>query len=248
MPVPEAKTSEPPTLTRREFLSISSAVGGGAAFLGAIPKVEAALARTPEAGGYPLARLENQIASVCLQCNTICGIKVKLLDGVAVKIDGNPYSPWTLSPHLDYATPLAETAAVDGAICPKGQAGLQTAYDPYRIVRVMKRAPGTRRGENQWVTIDFDQALQEIVDGGNLFGEGQVPGLRESYALTGPDIAKEMAAAVKAILAEKDLEEKGRLVEAFKKTFAAHLDTLIDPDHPDFGPRNNQVVFNWGRL
>jgi len=235
-------------LSRREFLRLSAAIGGGAAFLGALPKVESALARSPEAGGYPVVQPENQIASVCLQCNTVCGIKVKLLDGVAVKIDGNPYSPWTLSPHLNYATPLVETAAVDGAICPKGQAGLQTAYDPYRIVRVLKRAPGTRRGQNQWVTIDFDQALEEIVEGGDPFGEGPVPGLRDSFALTDPDVGKKMAAAVKAILAEKDLKEKRRLVEEFKKTFAAHLHTLIDPDHPDFGPRNNQVVFNWGRL
>ena len=244
----EMTAPEASRLTRRDFLRASAAVGGGAAFLGALPRVQSALARTPERGDYVLGQLENQIQSVCLQCNTICGIKVKLLEGVAVKIDGNPYSPWTLSPHLDYATPLSETAPVEGAICPKGQAGLQTAYDPYRIVRVLKRQPGSRRGENQWVTVDFDQALEEIVDGGDLFGEGHVPGLKESYALTDPDVAKAMAAAVRTIVAEKDLEQKGRLVAEFRKTFAGQLDTLIDPDHPDFGPKNNQVVFNWGRL
>ena len=27
-----------------------------------------------------------------------------------------------------------------------------------------------------------------------------------------------------------------------------YLHTLINPDHPDLGPKNNQVVFAWGRL
>jgi len=35
---------------------------------------------------------ENQIYSVCQNCNTNCGVKVKILDGRVAKIDGNPYS------------------------------------------------------------------------------------------------------------------------------------------------------------
>ncbi len=242
-PQPEAGV-----LSRREFLKVSAGLGGAAAFLGTLPAAKEALANGGETGPYVQALPESQIHTVCLQCNTVCGIKVKLQDGVAVKIDGNPYNPWTLSPHLSYETPVSETATIEGGICPKGQAGLQTAYDPYRIVRVLKRAPGSRRGANQWVTVAFDQALDEIVNGGNLFGEGHVPGLRESFALTDPDVAKQMAQAVKAIVAEKDLESKRERVLQFQRTFADHLDALIDPDHPDFGPKNNQVVFNWGRL
>jgi tetrathionate reductase subunit A len=33
-----------------------------------------------------------------------------------------------------------------------------------------------------------------------------------------------------------------------KQKHAAHLDRLIDPDHPDLGPKNNQIVLNWGRV
>lgn len=240
--------SEPNTISRRDFLRGAGMMGISAAFLGITPAYIMAQEEGAETNQIPLHSIENQIYSVCLQCNTICGIKVKMNDGVALKIDGNPYNPWTMSPHLDYATPFAQTATVEGAICPKGQSGLQTVYDPYRIVKVLKRKPGTRRGENQWETIDFDQALQEIVDGGDLFGEGNVPGLRESYALTDSKVAKGMADAVKKILSEKDLEKKQALLDEFKTTFSADLDKLIDPDHPDFGPRNNQVVFNWGRL
>ncbi|MBL8156726.1 MAG: molybdopterin-dependent oxidoreductase, partial [Anaerolineae bacterium] len=106
----------------------------------------------------------------------------------------------------------------------------------------------TPRGGGEWETISFEQAIEEIVEGGDLFGEGNVPGLRESYALTDPGVAKEMAAAVKAIQAEKDPDAKRALIVEFQTTFADHLDTLIDPEHPDLGPKNNQVVFTWGRL
>lgn len=235
-------------LSRRDFLTLSSVVGGAAAFLGTLPHIQRALADGTSEASYVQARPENQIYTVCLQCNTGCPIKVKLQDGVAVKIDGNPLSPWTMIPHLPYETPIAELATVEGAICPKGQAGMQTVYDPYRLVSVLKRKPGTPRGGGEWITIPFEQAIQEIVEGGDLFGEGHVPGLRESYVLTDPDLASRMAAEIKKIQDEKDPAAKQVLIAAFKETFADYLDLLIDPDHPDFGPKNNQVVFAWGRL
>ncbi|MBI3762931.1 MAG: molybdopterin-dependent oxidoreductase, partial [Chloroflexi bacterium] len=43
-------------------------------------------------------------------------------------------------------------------------------------------------------------------------------------------------------------EKKAGLLAEFKTTFADYLEALIDTDHPDFGPKNNQVVFAWGRL
>ncbi len=235
-------------LSRRDFLKMSAATAGGAAILGGIPLANRLLAQGEAAPAYVLGDPANQINTVCLQCNTGCGIKVKMLDGVAAKIDGNPYSPWTLAPHLAYDLPIRQTAKVEGAICPKGQAGLQTAYDPYRIMRVLKRKPGTKRGEGQWVSIDFEQAIEEVVNGGDLFGEGHVDGFKDVYALRDGEVFEEMGTAVKAIWAEKDAVKKQELVEEFKHEFADHLDALIDPDHPDFGPKNNQFAFVWGRM
>lgn len=235
-------------LNRRDFLKFSAITGSAAAFLGLLPKVNTVLTEAGETQGYALAQAENQLYTVCLQCNTGCPIKVKLIDGVAAKIDGSPYSPWAMAPHIDYETPIKEAAIMEGAICPKGQAGLQTVYDPYRLVSVVKRKPGTPRGGGEWETIPFEQAIDEIVHGGDLFGEGNVPGLKESYALTDATVAKAMADAVKKILDEKDKDAKLALVEDFKTTFAADLDKLIDPNHPDLGPKNNQMVFAWGRL
>ncbi len=237
------------SLSRRDFLKLTGVTGAAAAFLGSLPQAQKAIASAmKESVDNFEAKPENQLYTVCLQCNTGCGIKVKILEGLAAKIDGNPYSPWTLWPHPAYETPVKDMATVEGALCPKGQAGIQTAYDPYRIVSVLKRKPGTKRGENQWVTIPFEQAIEEIVEGGDLFGEGHVDGLRAVRALTDGELAAEMKAAVDAIWNEKDPEKKKELVKKFQVDFKDHLDVLIDPEHPDLGPKNNLFMFVWGRM
>jgi len=237
-------------ISRRNFLKAAAITGGACALLGQMPGAMQAINQVMVASAESFFEVnpENHIYTVCLQCNTGCGIKVKLLDGVAAKIDGNPYSPWNLWPHPAYTTPIGQMATVEGALCPKGQAGLQTAYDPYRIVSVLKRKPGTKRGGGQWVTIPFEQAIREIVEGGDLFGEGQVEGFKALYALRDPKVAAAMSAAVTKILDEKDREKKKALVEEFKVTFKDHLGVMIDPDHPDLGPKNNQFAFVWGRM
>lgn len=243
-------------ISRREFLKISAFMGGSAIIASQMPGLWS-LVKRAQAGTltaaevYALSRPENIIYSVCQQCNTNCGVKVKLLDGVIAKIDGNPYSPFSLNPHLSYETPIIEAATVDGGVCPKAHAGIQTTYDPYRIVKVLKR--NGPRGSNRWKTIPFKQAIDEIVEGGKLFSDvsgeenREVTGLKDLWALRDPEVAKVMADDVKAILAEKDKDKKKGLVEEFKKKHKEHLDVLIDPDHPDLGPKNNQILYVSGR-
>ena len=243
-------------VTRRDFIKISAFLGGSAALASQLnlawdvlngPEVQAATE-----GAYPLANPANIIYSACQQCNTNCGIKAKIVNGVVAKIDGNPYNPFTLNPHIAYKTPLADAATIDGGLCPKAHAAIQTTYDPYRLVKVLKRAG--KRGENKWQSVSFDQAVSEIADGGKLFanvpGEENrvVTGLKEIYALRDPKVAKAMADALTPILAEKDKDKKKQLIADFKTKFAKDLDKLIDPDHPDLGPKNNQLNFSWGRL
>jgi anaerobic selenocysteine-containing dehydrogenase len=243
-------------LSRREFIKCTAVLGGG--LMASQLEWTTDLMRRAEAGllskeeEYELIKAENILYTVCLQCNTGCGIKVKLFrrngQALALKIDGNPYTPFVSLPHLPYKTSPAEVNTVDMAICPKGQAGVQTAYDPYRITKVLKRAG--KRGENKWMTIPFDQAIEEIINGGRLFSHitdeenRLVTGLKEIYALRDPKIAKEMADDANAIAKAKD---KKKAAEEFKVKHAANLHYLIDPDHPDLGPKNNQLVYMWGR-
>ncbi|RMG95982.1 MAG: twin-arginine translocation signal domain-containing protein [Chloroflexi bacterium] len=236
------KIKQPDTcaLSRRDFLKYSAAIGGTTAVLGSLPHVQRIMAKGEHDDVYPLSSPEHVLYSVCLNCHNACPIKAKIQDGVLVKIDGNPYSPQNMLVPLPENTPLDVSARADAPVCPKGQAGVQVLYDPYRLRRVLKRAG--KRGENKWVTIDFEQAIDEIVNGGDLFGEGHVPGLKEIYKLRDPELAKELAADTDAVV-------NGEMtIEEFKAKHADHLDLLIDPDHPDLGPVNNQFVFLGGRM
>ncbi len=240
--------------SRRAFLKGSGALLGGALLASQIEWATGLLARA-EAGtitgeeSYLLARATNILYTSCLQCNNSCGIKVKLINGLAVKIDGSSYSPFSLVPNLPMSTKPSAAAKIDGAICPKGHAGLQTVYDPYRIRKVLKRAG--KRGEGKWQTIAFDRAVAEIVDGGRLFAhvpgeeERHVEGLKDIWVLRDAAVAKAMADDVKAMVKVAD---KKRAVADFKQKHAANLHMLIDPEHPDLGPKNNQFVYFWGRM
>ncbi|MEK6978131.1 MAG: molybdopterin oxidoreductase, partial [Candidatus Hydrothermarchaeota archaeon] len=240
-------------MSRRDFLKVTAFLGGSATMARALEMVGKVEAKGLDFGEeYTLADPGNILYSSCMQCNTGCPIKVKIIDGIVAKIDGSPYSPWSFFPHIKYSTPLKDAALIDGGLCPKGHAGIQTYYDPYRIVKVLKRA-GVR-GENKWVTIPFEKAIEEIVNGGYLFkdvpGEEnrQVEGLKDVLALQDPKLAKEMKAAIDGIWREKETGKKEGLVAAFREKFKDNMDKLISPEHPDFGPKNNQFVFMWGRL
>jgi tetrathionate reductase subunit A len=235
-------------VSRRTLLKASALAGTGALLGSAGPRLLGLAAQMtaedPTGLSYALAQPANILYGVCLQCNTQCTLKVKSQNGVLVKIDGNPYSPMNLQPQVAYATPLKTAASVDGSICSKGQAGVQTQYDPYRIRKVLKRTGP--RGSGKWTAIPFGQAISEITDGGALFaGAGEsrhVPGFEEVFVLRDAALTKVMADDTAAIRTGK------MTLEAFKVKYANHLDALIDPDHPDLGPKNNQFVFMGGRI
>jgi tetrathionate reductase subunit A len=237
-------------ITRRTFLKCSALAGGCAAFAsqaGVLSRLfdsEAMAAEGEKYAPYVLAQPQSILFTTCLQCHTDCNLKVKFWDGTLAKITGNPYAPQNLLPHLPYDTRPEDTATIDGKACPKGQTGIQTYYDPYRVRKVLKR--DGERGSNRWKSIPFEQLIKEVVEGGKLFSAAgdkrDYPGFRNVIVLKDAVLTKNMAEDAGKV-AKGDMT-----VQDFKAKYSGHLDSLIDPEHPDFGPKNNQFVFMAGRI
>lgn len=235
-------------VSRRDFFKSTAFVGGCAALglsgMGAFSHAGTALASEENVPPYKLAQPENIIYTSCLQCHVSCQLKAKFWNGTLSKLSGNPYSPQNFLPHISYATGIKESAKIDGKLCTKGQSAIQTYYDPYRIRKVLKRAG--ERGADQWKAIPYDQFIHEVVKGGKLFSDigdnTSYPGFKKVIALRDAKLSKAMAADAKAC-------GKGKIsVAQFKSKYKDSLDMLIDPDHPDLGPKNNGFVFMAGRI
>lgn len=97
--------------------------------------------KPPEKWGNPL---EEWIPSICQQCIGGCGLLVRVIEGSAVNVVGNPLHPINR-----------------GGICPKGLASIQSLYDPDRIQTPLKRAG--ERGEGKWQPISWDEAKSIVV-------------------------------------------------------------------------------------
>jgi len=230
-------------LSRRRFLKFTTSLGFGSA-LGLSPllyfgnkawaKVDPA---TPAVGR---TNAENILYTTCLNCHVRCPLKASIQDGVLVKLDGSPFAAKTFLPNIPFDTAVAEAARVEGRICPKGQSAHQIYYDPYRLKNVLKRKG--LRGGNEWERIPFDQAIDEIVQGGNLFDEGNVEGLKEIFALRDPELAQSISEDIEKLRAREIT------VEQFQSLHKEHLGIFADPDHPDLGPKNNQFCFMAGRI
>ncbi|MBU0994393.1 MAG: molybdopterin-dependent oxidoreductase [Proteobacteria bacterium] len=83
------------------------------------------------------------VKSACRMCHGICQVLVHMEGERVVKITGDPQSPISR-----------------GYLCPKGAAAPELLYHPDRIRQPLKRAG--KRGENRWVPISWDEALEEI--------------------------------------------------------------------------------------
>lgn len=152
------------SLDRRRFLQWSGALASLASVSSVLGPPRAAALVLSETGPDALegaAGLQSKF-SVCQMCHGRCGIMCKVKDGILLKIDGNPYHPNNMhfDERLAYATPIEQATRVRGRMCPKGQSGVQTLYDPFRVKTPLKRVGP--RGSGKWQSISWDQALDEI--------------------------------------------------------------------------------------
>ncbi len=116
------------------------------------------------------------VYSVCSLCPGNCGIRCRVAQGTLVKIGGSPYNPISAEQPLPFDTRLEEAKLHGGSICAVGGSGVQTLYNPFRIARPLKRVGP--RGSGKWKALSWDEAIREILAGGDLFGEGKIAGLK----------------------------------------------------------------------
>lgn len=84
----------------------------------------------------------------CHRCQSECGLRVHVVDGVAVKIEGVADS----------------SVGSKGGVCPRGLAGLQVLYDPNRLNYPLKRT-NPKKGlgvDPKWERISWDEAMDVI--------------------------------------------------------------------------------------
>src|SRR3972149_3443778 len=130
-------------LSRRDFLKIAA---GATAATGSAPAVRR-IVLEPFARSGPLEDvLPGQAvwyASTCRQCAAGCGIVVRVINGRAKKIEGNPLHPLNR-----------------GKLCARGQAGLQVLYNPDRLKNAVRQTGG--RGSRQFEPLAWDDALETL--------------------------------------------------------------------------------------
>lgn len=132
-------------MKRREFIILTSVGATSASLLSACGHPEEKLipAFIPDDEFVP--GIDYWKASTCGMCPAGCGILVRTREHKANKIEGNPLHPVNR-----------------GALCARGQAGLEVLYNPDRIKGPMKRVG--ERGEGKWEEISWDEAIKSIAD------------------------------------------------------------------------------------
>ena len=84
-------------------------------------------------------------ANFCSGCHQpVCAMKVKVVDGVVVEVEGDPNSPTN-----------------KGTLCPRGLALPMNLYNPYRVKAPLRRTNPNRSLEEDpgWVEISWEEAL-----------------------------------------------------------------------------------------
>lgn len=128
------------TLSRRDFLKMG---GATAAVLAVGQFVPPTVAQAALATGQVNAQGDGEIATLCEMCVWRCGVLAKVRGGKVVKLDGNPDHPHS-----------------NGKLCPRGQAGLMTTYDPDRVLNPLVRVG--KRGEGKFREASWEEALDIV--------------------------------------------------------------------------------------
>ncbi|HEY5976183.1 MAG TPA: molybdopterin-dependent oxidoreductase, partial [Geobacteraceae bacterium] len=127
-------------MKRRTFLQLSGITAAGAVLSGCQSGNEKLIPYLvpPDEGVTPGTAI--YYASACRSCPAGCGILVRVTEGRAKKVEGNPDHPVNR-----------------GKLCARGQASLQELYHPDRVQQPLKRSGP--RGSGQFTKISWEEGL-----------------------------------------------------------------------------------------
>lgn len=144
--------------TRRDFLKIGAAGTATAILAGCSQDSERFVTLEPyvRAPEEQLAGVPTYYATTCRMCPAACGIVVKLMNGRAIKVEGNPEHPVSR-----------------GKTCARGQAGLQLLYNPDRVTgAVMQSAENKADGKRKFEAVYWNEAINTLVEKIEAAGSG----------------------------------------------------------------------------
>lgn len=133
-------------LNRRNFIKLSAVSG---LFAAGATQVKPALTAFSATDSKASAASGEWKSSTCQGCTTWCPVQVYVVDGRAIKVQGNPHSK-----------------ANHGKVCPRAHLALQQVYDPDRVKQPMKRT-NKKKGRNEdpkFVAISWEEAIDTITD------------------------------------------------------------------------------------
>jgi thiosulfate reductase/polysulfide reductase chain A len=142
------------SIARRDFLKLSG-LAGAAAGMGLVGMRHLGPLEARADGVVQ----DEWIPTCCNMCGGTTGILARVYNGRVIKIEPNSCNPVGL---CNISTDFASLKSTGARMCPKGNAGIMTQYDPDRVNQPLKRRPGTARGAGVWDVISYDTAVAEI--------------------------------------------------------------------------------------
>lgn len=140
-------------VSRRSFLQWSGLVGGAA--VAATAAGTTFFQGTPGVGPANAAESNSKphlVWSACtVNCGSRCPLRLQVEDGRVTRVLPEDGGDDTIGSQQIRA-------------CVRGRSIRHRIYNPDRLKTPLKRKPGTKRGDGEWIEISWEQALDEIAD------------------------------------------------------------------------------------
>ncbi len=209
-------------LKRRDFLKLIGATTVATSVPGCFPKEPKKLIPYVIPAEEIIPGRSVWYASVCRECPAGCGISVRVREGRATKVEGNPLHPVN-----------------KGTLCARGQASLQGMYNPDRI-----QSPMRKKSDGTWEELSWEKAEEFLLA---QLAEIQQKGRGKDIAWTTPHITGSLDTLVDDWLAAVGSNRRYRYEpfghEALKR---ANEFTFGVAEIPTYDFENVDTVFSFG--